>query len=327
MAKVPRNLNPLDDDLDLPEVSPKRRDDTQDEAAELKTAETTDPLSDDIALPAETETVVAEADDDDAFAGFGAGLFDASTDELPPRKQVAKAKQPVKGKAKLAAKAKSAQPKPAAPKPRVEEVAAVNQPAEPEESEGGTWDFIAGVLGIGGKKNKADEDTADEKRVVADKVATPAAKGKPQAAALKKDQPKADVKSYFQEPKPAPEAAVDALFNTADDGLDLAGWGDEEDDAEEPVAAKPAKAERPDRSGRGRKPQPAKEDRENRSRSPKSKTPMVDDLIDDDEDGDDENFIEFEVGRTYSLRSRQKRRTVRRPSSSPTPSRSQKQGC
>ena len=83
-GKGSKKFEPLDDDLDLPEVSPKRRDNTQDEAAKLESAENADQVTDDIALPEETETVVVAADDDDALAGFGAGLFDASTDELPP---------------------------------------------------------------------------------------------------------------------------------------------------------------------------------------------------------------------------------------------------
>ena len=292
-GKGSKKFEPLDDDLDLPEVSPKRRDDTQDQAAELEPVKASAQPIDDIPLPSDSEP--SADDDDDVFAGFGAGLFDASTDELPPRKQVAKAKpaaaeakQIANERTKPAAKAAPSKAKPAAAKPAVEEVSA-SQPEKSEDSEGGTWDFIAGVLGIGGKKNKADEDNSDES------VASPVAKNKPQPADSSKGQTKADVKSLFQEPKPAPEAAVDALFNTADDGLDLAGWGDDEDEPEEPVATKPAKVERPARSGRGRNTKPANEGRGDRSRPSRTKAPVVDDLIDDDEDGDDENFIEFEV--------------------------------
>ena len=294
-GKGSKKFEPLDDDLDLPEVSPKRRDDAVEEA-ELEPVKASAQPLDDTSDSVESEPVASD-DDDSAFAGFGAGLFDDSTDELPPRKQVAKAKPAAKPVAKV--KPAATEPnkpevkaKPVDPKPVVEEVAAVEQAEETEDSEGGTWDFLAGMLGIGGKKAKAE--TTDETTKARGKVTT--GDDNPPAAAAKKSRPEADVKSIFQEPKPAPEAAVDALFNAADDDLDLAGWGDEEDDVEPPVAVKPAKAERAPRSGRGKKREPAKEDRKNRGRSATAKAPVVDDSIDEDAgDIDDENFIEFEV--------------------------------
>ena len=92
-GKGSKKFEPLDDDLDLPEVSPKRRDDAEEEAtAEAEPIKASAQPLDDTPASVETETTADAVDDDDAFAGFGAGLFDASTDELPPRKQVAKAK-------------------------------------------------------------------------------------------------------------------------------------------------------------------------------------------------------------------------------------------
>ena len=309
-GKGSKKFEPLDDDLDLPEVSPKRRDDAEEETtAELEPVKASAQPVDDIALPADTDTDSNVDDDDDVFAGFGAGLFDASTDELPPRKQVAKAKpsaaeakQVVSEKSKPEASPRTTKAKPAAPKPVTQEVASSDPSDESDDSEGGAWDFIAGVLGIGGKKTKSDddgsgEDASDDTQLAGNDSPVPVTKSKRQAAASNKDQPEADVKSFFQEPKPASEKAVDALFDTADDGLDLAGWGDDDDEAEveTPVAAKPPKAERPSQPGRGRKPSRAKEDRDDRGRAPRAQAPIVDDIIDDDIDEDDENFIEFEV--------------------------------
>ena len=243
-GKGSKKFEPLDDDLDLPEVSPKRKDDVQDETAELEPVEAKAEPADDTSV-LETESAVDSIDEEDVFAGFGAGLFDASTAELPPRtkaakaKPVAEAKPVVKKQAKPEAKSKPAKSKPADPKPVEEKVAAADQS---EDSEGGTWDFIAGVLGIGGKKAKPDEDAGKNELAAGADASDSVGKAK-QKPAAPKSQAKAVDKALFQEPKPASEAAVDALFNTADDGLDLAGWGDDEDESEteEPVAAKPAK--------------------------------------------------------------------------------------
>ena len=80
-GKGSKKFEPLDDDLDLPEVSPKRRDDAEEETtAELEPVKASAQPVEDIALPAETDS--NDDDDDDVFAGFGAGLFDASTDEF-----------------------------------------------------------------------------------------------------------------------------------------------------------------------------------------------------------------------------------------------------
>ena len=246
-GKGSKKFEPLDDDLDLPEVSPKRKSDAPDNAAELESAGATDPATDDIALPAEPVAAAGDSiDDDDVFAGFGAGLFEASTDELPPRKQVAKTKpattevkSAITEQTKPEAKTKPASARPADQKPAVEEASASDSSEDSEDTEGGAWDFIAGVLGIGGKKNKTDEDITDQTQLSSDEVPAPVKKDNSRSRASQKKQPEADVKTFFQEPKPAPEAAVDALFNTTDDGLDLAGWGDDDDsdEVEDPIAA------------------------------------------------------------------------------------------
>ena len=92
-GKGSKKFEPLDDDLDLPEVSPKRVD-----AAEQSDEQT--PVDDE--KPVDTEPVGADGDDDDVFAAFGAGLFEDETAALPPRKQAPK----VKAEAKVEPKAK-----------------------------------------------------------------------------------------------------------------------------------------------------------------------------------------------------------------------------
>jgi len=213
-----------------------------------------------------------------SFAGFGAGLFEDTTEELPPRKQAPAVKSTAtplaatesKPKANSVAKAKS---KPVDSKPVKQEVAAVEKSESTDDSEGGTWDFLAGVLGIGGKKSKPTEATADN--ALQAKVEVAESKPKPKNV------------SSADTIREEPQAAVDSLFNTTDDGLDLAGWGDE---PEEPVAAEEPTALTSEsdrsRSGRGRRP---KRNQEDRSSKPQTDSPV------DGEANDDENFIEFEV--------------------------------
>ena len=176
-GKGSKKFEPLDDDLDLPEVSPKRNADAK---AEANTEKPTDeaPAQDDISAADTTDDA-----DDDIFADFGAGLFDDTTDALPPRKQAPKvkseAKPKVAEKSKPAAKPTAkAETKPAAKA----EVAAVEQSEPTDDSEGGTWDFLAGMLGIGGKKNKPAEATAEDAiqaKVEKPAVEKPAVESKP----------------------------------------------------------------------------------------------------------------------------------------------------
>ncbi len=274
-GKGSKKFEPLDDDLDLPEVSPKRNADAESEANEEKTTEQA-PGQGEISADAEPVADATGNADADIFAGFGAGLFEDSTETLPPRKQAPKVKSAappkVATKTKSTAKADS---KPAASKPAKQEVAAAEQSKATDDSEGGTWDFIAGVLGIGGKKSKPAEATVDDTAQA--KVEQPVVESK----AKPKNISSADTI------RETPQATVDALFNTTDDGLDLAGWGDEPEEpvaGEEPVA--PANESDRSRPGRGRRP---KRNQEDRSSKPRAEAAV------DDEPSDDENFIEFEV--------------------------------
>ena len=270
-GKGSKKFEPLDDDLDLPEVSPKRNADAKSAANEQEAS-----VQDEISADAEPVADATGDGDDDIFAGFGAGLFEDSTETLPPRKQTPKVKSAappkVATKTKPTAKADS---KPAAPKRAKQEVAAVEQSESTDDSEGGTWDFIAGVLGIGGKKSKPAEATIDD--TVQAKVKQPVVESK----AKPKNISSADTI------RETPQESVDALFNSTDDELDLAGWGDEPEEpvaVEDPVA--PANDSDRSRPGRGRRP---KRNRKDRPSQPHSDAPV------DDESSDDENFIEFEV--------------------------------
>ena len=165
-GKGSKKFEPLDDDLDLPEVSPKRNPDSESEANEEKTTEEAS-VQNEISVDAEPVADATGNDDVDIFAGFGAGLFEDSTETLPPRKQAPKVKSAAAPKAATKTKPKDkatakTDSKPAAPKPAKPEVAAVEQSKSTDDSEGGTWDFIAGVLGIGGKKSKPTEATVDD---------------------------------------------------------------------------------------------------------------------------------------------------------------------
>ena len=276
-GKGSKKFEPLDDDLDLPEVSPKRNVDDKSETNDLKPTEGI-PAQDEISAATEPTVDATDSADGGSFAGFGAGLFEDTTEELPPRKQAPAVKSTAtplaatesKPKANSVAKAKS---KPVDSKPVKQEVAAVEKSESTDDSEGGTWDFLAGVLGIGGKKSKPTEATADN--ALQAKVEVAESKPKPKNV------------SSADTIREEPQAAVDSLFNTTDDGLDLAGWGDE---PEEPVAAEEPTALTSEsdrsRSGRGRRP---KRNQEDRSSKPQTDSPV------DGEANDDENFIEFEV--------------------------------
>jgi len=101
------------------------------------------------------------------------------------------------------------QPKPEAPKPTTQEAVAGNQA---DDADGGTWDFLAGMLGIGGKKAKSTEEAASvQEPATASQDQTPQAQTAAPTAASKE-----------------PQTPVDALFSPADDELELFGWGDDE---------------------------------------------------------------------------------------------------
>ena len=257
-GKGSKKFEPLDDDLDLPEVSPKRTSDTSTKSAEQES--TGMPVEH--SSPTEVEPVASatDVDDDDVFANFGAGLFEDETENLPPRKQAPRVKPETKIESKTETKVEP-KPKSVDSKPAKLEVAAVDQVDQADDSESGTWDFLAGMLGIGGKKSKPTEKAVDEVQPASSQKSAAVSKGKSQTA-------------------------TDELFNSSDDELDLAGWGDEPSAEIEESVAPAKKSDGSSQSGRGRKPRRDQAQLE----KAKSLTPTEDALGDDDED-----FVEFEV--------------------------------
>jgi hypothetical protein len=330
-GKGSKKFEPLDDDLDLPEVSPKRPNDSPDDAIDSIDACDLSDSSDSVELvnqdpgrkpdqvkletPAAAQTNARQTpetgspDNEDDFGGFGAGLFDDDQSDLPPRRSKADAPAdkptivkdepvaPVRANDVKTAKKATPKPEKTSPAPVADEIDAILQPiAEPPEAadaEGGTWDFLAGMLGIGGKaKTKSATTPAAEPEEV--EIETFDSNEELGFKPVKSSASESPVQAMFDEPASSDDEKIDSLFNASDDELDLIGWGDDDDadddseddidDEEEVVAEKPTPEKSRSRRGRSRG-----------RREKQSEATDDDELIDAVSEPIDEDFIEFEI--------------------------------
>lgn len=255
-----RKFEPLDDDLDLPEVTGKAEDSSDDSEGSDSIQDLEAKLDEDVAdIPQTEEEAPATVESTPvparaASGGFGAGLFDddiadldhpAKTPDDTPQEEVdvvAEQEEMVAADDEededddltveddLAQSASDSLTTDAAAVEQPEPVAEAKPAAEPKKKRG-HWDLIASVLGIGGSKKS--EDSLDE---------TVSAEAEEQDAATE-DDTENTVEAPFLglDPIDAPEkdtplpdmfaSSNDTLDEFSDDVDDLIGWNPPEDKA------------------------------------------------------------------------------------------------